>query len=145
MPRKHLFAFLAATSLAGIFLYFRWSTAIRQPLDFSHATHVRKNISCDSCHSIRTSENLPPPSLCLDCHKTMHTGSGVRWVRIYRVAPDILFTHAKHTDVSCAVCHPAMTSARRWIHETRYKMDFCMDCHAQEGAKNECGTCHKNR
>ena len=144
MRRKFHIAVLAAASVAAMLVYFRWSSAIRQPLDFSHAAHVRQNIRCESCHAVQTSETLPAASQCVQCHKGMNFPTEVRWIHVYRVAPYIIFAHAKHTGFSCATCHKAMTSAKRWVHESRFKMDFCMDCHAKSRAKNECGTCHKH-
>jgi len=129
--------------LTGGFFYFRWSSAIRQPLQFSHRQHVLQNISCARCHQV--TDTLPEISTCAPCHPDMATVKSVSWQKVYRVAPDIIFSHKEHTEFSCATCHQQMTSAKRWIHERRFPMDFCMECHAQRGAKNECRTCHQNR
>jgi hypothetical protein len=125
------------------FLYFRWSSAIRQPLEFSHRQHVLQKIPCSTCH--KTVETLPEVSACVSCHPKLQIVSGTAWQKVYRITPDIIFSHQNHTDFPCSSCHKAMTSAYRWVHETRFSMAFCMDCHAQKGAKNECKTCHTNR
>lgn len=130
--------------ITGLVFYSWWSSGIRQPLGFSHAQHVRENLSCSSCHA-GSGEPYPLTDRCAGCHKGMMIPVDVRWVRVYRTAPDIIYTHAKHTSVQCAVCHQAMSSAKRVVHETRFSMKSCMDCHRERNAANECRTCHKNR
>jgi hypothetical protein len=129
--------------LVGAFFYFRWSSRIVQPLEFSHRQHVLQNIACSRCHQV--SDTLPQVTTCAPCHPDLTSSKSVSWQKVYRVTPDIIFSHQQHTEFSCATCHRQMTSAKRWIHESRFSMDFCMDCHAQKAARNECGTCHKNR
>ena len=129
--------------LSAYFFYFRWSSAIQQPLEFSHRQHVLQKIECSTCH--KSVETLPETSTCISCHPKFQLGKEITWIKVYRIAPDILFSHQKHTDFSCATCHQAMTSAYRWVHESRFPMDSCMQCHAQKRAENECKTCHKNR
>ena len=143
MKQKRWIGGLIGIFLVSGYFYFRWSSAIRQPLDFSHAKHVRQNIPCSSCH--KTTDSLPDVFSCISCHPNYSLPNAVAWQRVYRIAPDIIFSHQQHSEFLCSNCHQSMTSGRRWIHETRFPMDFCMKCHAQERAKNECGTCHKNR
>ena len=131
--------------LAGFLIYFRWSSAIRQPLEFSHSSHVKQGIQCSVCHSEQSSDQLPPGTSCTGCHKDRSFPVDVSWIRVYRVAPDIIFSHNAHASFPCAACHEQMTAGKRWIHETRFKMDSCTQCHEQKGAQNECRTCHKNR
>jgi hypothetical protein len=125
----------------GVFVYFRWSSAIRQPLQFSHTQHVKVGIPCSKCHL--TPDTIPVTNECKDCHQDKSFPPRVEWIQVYRVAPDILFSHAKHTGVACSTCHEQFTAPDRWIHESRFKMSFCMDCHADTRAPNECRTCHK--
>ena len=135
-----LISFLAIIVLV---IYFRWSSAIRQPLQFSHSQHVKEGIPCARCHV--TADSIPATVLCKECHAQKTFPARVDWIKVYRVAPDILFTHAKHTDIPCSTCHEKFTAADRWIHESRFKMSFCMDCHADTRAPNECRTCHRNK
>lgn|SRR3990172_12983026 len=145
MKRQFLITGIALLLIAGYMVYFRWSSAIRQPLQFNHSKHVKQRISCETCHANPLDESLPTTSKCLSCHKSMSLPGTVQWIPIYRIAPDIIFSHAKHMDMSCEICHKEMTSAKRWIHETRFKMDFCMECHDRMSAENKCSTCHRNR
>src|SRR5262249_7125128 len=143
--RKWIIALAVSLVLIGYIAYFRWSSFIRQPYGFSHARHVQQGISCQKCHPVDALDSRPAGTLCKNCHQDIHVLSQVRWIPVYRLAPDIIFSHQGHQKVECTLCHPEMTSPRRWVLETHYTMKFCMDCHALQGAKNECGTCHKNR
>lgn len=129
--------------LVGGFFYFRWSSQIRQPLQFAHGQHVKQQIPCASCH--KSADILPAVNTCVPCHPNITATQTVQWIHVYRVAPDIIFAHDKHADISCATCHSQMIMPRRWIHESRFSMDFCVKCHAGRNAPNECRTCHKNR
>lgn len=142
MSRKRI-AIIATVFIIVFLVYFRWSSAIRQPLEFSHAQHVQQDIPCTKCHA--TPDSLPAAAECKACHAQMNFPPRIAWIKVYRVAPDIIFSHAKHTEVPCSTCHEKFTSADRWIHESRFKMSFCMDCHEDTRAPNECKTCHLNK
>lgn len=131
--------------LVGMFFYFRWSSAIRQPLNFSHSQHVRASIDCATCHKQAQLDSLPEVALCKTCHNNLTFPQNVQWVRVYRVAPDIIFSHAHHSQDSCKICHESLANGQRWIHESRFTMDFCMKCHEQRHANNACGACHTHR
>jgi len=133
----------SAIAAALFFAYSWWSSAIVQPINFSHAQHVKKQIACATCHV--NTDTLPASIDCLSCHSGMKAPPEVQWIRVYRVAPDIIFGHAKHTQIPCAECHKQMTAAGRWIHEKRFKMSTCMNCHDEMKASNDCRTCHRNR
>lgn len=145
MRKGPLIALTVFAALAGMFFYFRWSSAIRQPLNFSHSQHVRSNIDCATCHESSSLDATPDVSLCSSCHKDLTFPQKAQWMRVYRVAPDIIFSHSKHLDDACAACHKSEVAGRRWVHESRFTMDFCMKCHEQRRANNTCGACHKNR
>ena len=136
---------MIAAFLLITFVYFRWSSAIRQPLEFSHAQHVKKQIVCSTCHVSAQLEQLPAALECRECHADKSFPAEVQWIRVYRIAPDIIFRHANHSSVPCSTCHEEFTEADRWIHESRFKMSFCMDCHEERRAPNECRTCHTNK
>jgi hypothetical protein len=137
---------LAAAILAAVvafITYFRWSSAIRQPLMFSHARHVKAGKPCEACH--KNLESLPGTDICRKCHTRKSFPAEVQWIPVYRIAPDVKFHHAGHARVPCAKCHEEFTSARKWIHESRFDMPFCTKCHEQTGASTKCRMCHRNR
>lgn len=134
---------LVIAGLTASFLYLRWSFRIQQPRNFSHSQHVKAVISCKECHQDLAS--LPGTSLCRRCHAGNQAPVSVQWIRVYRIAPDIIFSHEKHTDVQCETCHAQMTAAAAWIREYRFPMNFCMKCHSARNVSNECHTCHMNK
>lgn len=136
-------AILVIAATGGIY-YAWWSSAVRQPAGFVHSQHVAQNIDCATCHG-DSGEYFPQVDRCAGCHNGMKVPADVRWQRVYRIAPDVIFSHERHKDVACAECHPEMTSAKKVVHEYRYPMEFCMNCHAQRGAQNACAACHRNR
>lgn len=131
-------------TLTGLIYYWWWSSRVQEPLGFSHAQHLRQQIECSNCHS-GTGEPYPSNERCAVCHQGMNVPADVRWVKVYRTAPDIIFDHPKHAAVNCSVCHEAMATPKRVVHETRFAMEFCVNCHKQQNADNQCATCHRNR
>ena len=144
MKRNLLIAIAIVAGLAAFVVYFRWSSAIHQPLNFSHFQHVGSQIPCATCHPPAELDSLPKTTTCAGCHGDKQFPAQVQWIRVYRVAPDIIFSHAQHLQDDCTTCHKEIL-ARRWVHESRFTMDFCMKCHEQRRADNSCRACHKNR
>ena len=73
-------------------------------------------------------------------------GEDLPWQRVYGFFEEshIRFNHAPHirAGVNCETCHgdlAQMTVAERVVD---HKMGFCINCHKQKGASNECITCH---
>src|SRR5262245_43814651 len=99
MPKAILIVIASLILVAGMIFYFRWSSAIRQPLAFSHGEHVRVNISCGTCHTEKVPDSPPPASICVSSHTGMNPPPETQWIRVYRTAPDIIFSHLQHHDV----------------------------------------------
>jgi hypothetical protein len=73
-------------------------------------------------------------------------GVDVPWQRVYGFAPSahVRFDHAPHirAKVECSTCHgdvAKQTVAERSVDHT---MGFCVDCHRENKASNDCLTCH---
>ena len=71
--RKRLVFFLSLFILAWILPIY--GSEIKQPIDFSHKTHVKENgVSCEFCHvGARRSSSavVPPLRTCMGCHSTI--------------------------------------------------------------------------
>jgi len=93
-------AVILAAAAGGIY-YAWWSSAIKQPQGFSHAQHVAQNIDCAVCHG-SAGEYTPLNEKCDTCHQGMNLPADVHWVKVYRTAPDIIFSHVSHRSVECA-------------------------------------------
>jgi hypothetical protein len=136
----------------------------QQPLDFPHDIHAGKQIACtDYCHEAVTTgpvAGLPSVRTCMVCHTTIATdrpriqqltamrerGEDFVWQRVYGYPPasHVRFNHAPHirAKVECSTCHGNIaegTVARRNVDLT---MGFCVNCHTERKASNDCLTCH---
>jgi hypothetical protein len=68
------------------------------------------------------------------------------WQRVYGYAKEahVRFDHAPHirAKVECSTCHgdiAQQTVAQRNVNMT---MGFCVNCHTERKASNDCLTCH---
>jgi len=70
----------------------------------------------------------------------------IPWQRVYGfpAISHVRFNHAPHirNKVDCSTCHgdiPHMATAQRVVSHT---MGFCVQCHIEKKAPNDCMTCH---
>ncbi len=136
---------------------------VEQPFDFSHQIHLSKGAVCTDCHTgVETGPRagLPSVSTCMICHSQIATerpliqqltklqeqGLDLNWRRVYDYRPQahVRFDHAPHirAKVECSTCHgnqAEQTVARRAVDMT---MSFCVNCHKEKQASNDCLTCH---
>jgi len=135
-----------------------------QPLPYTHRAHIElAGLDCVDCHNgVETGPvaHIPSVALCMDCHEFIATESPAiqiltayyerneepPWQRVYgwNEEAHVRFNHAPHirAGVECAVCHgnvAQMTVAERVVDHT---MGFCINCHEQEQASNDCLVCH---
>ena len=137
----------------------------QQPIDFPHKIHTDDiGVDCYTCHTgAKTGPRagIPSVNMCISCHEdigdandsriqavraTFKKGEDIPWQRVYGFQAEyhVRFNHAPHirANVDCSMCHgdlTQMTVAQRVVDHT---MGFCIDCHKQKGASNDCLTCH---
>jgi hypothetical protein len=136
----------------------------RQPMDFPHDVHVANGLTCtSSCHIGGTRSpvaGLPSVRTCMSCHRKIAAdrppiqqmaamakqGRDFEWQRVYGYPAQshVRFNHAPHirAKVECATCHgdiARQTVAQRTVDLT---MGFCVTCHREHNASNDCLTCH---
>ena len=136
---------------------------VAQPFDFSHQIHLSKGAVCTDCHTgveQGPRAGLPNVNTCMICHSQIATdrplikqltemqakGLDLAWNRVYDYQPQahVRFNHAPHirAKVECSTCHgnqAEQTVARRAVN---MNMAFCVNCHKQKQASNDCLTCH---
>ncbi len=131
-----------------------------QPIPFDHQLHARNRIACTDCHpGAETKERagLPGRDDCMLCHQAIATdssvvqslaklpqGSKISWVRAYRVADFVFFSHLSHAAarVECETCHGPVATRSVLSQEVSTNMVACMNCHSDREASNECFLCH---
>lgn len=135
-----------------------------QPIEFPHKTHVAKGIKCtEYCHEAVTKgprAGLPSLNTCMACHTQFATdrplikqitaiadkGEDLQWQRVYGYTPQshVRFNHAPHirANVECSTCHGDIAGGTVATRNVDLNMGFCVSCHRQKNAPNECVTCH---
>lgn len=138
-------------------------TEVAQPFPFSHQIHLSNGAICTDCHTAVEQgprASLPGINTCMTCHSQIATdrpliqqitdmqakGLDLNWNRVYSYLPasHVRFDHAPHirAKVDCSTCHgnqAEQTVARRAVN---MNMNFCVSCHQQRQASNDCLTCH---
>jgi len=136
----------------------------QQPIEFPHNIHVGKDIKCtEYCHESVTKgprAGLPSLNTCMICHMAIATdkpriqtitamsdkGQDIQWQRVYGYpAPaHVRFNHAPHirANVECSTCHGDVGKGTVATRNVDLDMGFCVTCHRQKNAPNECVTCH---
>lgn len=133
-----------------------------QPIPFSHKVHAGdKQIDCFFCHATvdRSAEaGMPEMSTCMLCHehvapwlppvfeerqKTAEL-EVIEWIRVIDLPDFAHFNHAMHLQagVDCGVCHGNVKSMDRITMPHALDMGFCVDCHRENGASDDCFVCH---
>ena len=135
-----------------------------QPIEFPHRTHIEKGAKCtEYCHEAVTKgpiAGLPSVNACMVCHTMFATdrplikqitamqekGLDLQWQRVYRYAPQahVRFNHAPHirAGVECSTCHGDIAHQTVAQRNVDLHMGFCVNCHREKHAPNECVTCH---
>jgi hypothetical protein len=143
--------------------FFAIRPAAIQPIPFPHKTHIAKKAVCADCHESADKgpiAGIPSVKTCMICHSQIATdkplikqvtgyadkGLEIPWQRVYGFTREahVRFNHAPHirASVDCKTCHgdlAAMTVAERAVN---HSMGFCVNCHKQKNASNDCLTCH---
>jgi hypothetical protein len=137
---------------------------VAQPIAFNHRIHA-EILECETCHEKAMTgahSGLPGLSTCLQCHEDPVTeapeelkiaelaGAGAEQVfsKLFHLPDNVFYTHRRHTGIAgleCATCHGtiAETTAPPAAPLIRITMDFCIDCHHESGASEECTDCHR--
>ena len=151
--------------LGFLLLFYRppgYALGPKQPISFSHRVHAGiKEIQCEFCHSYvnrSAHPGIPPVEKCLYCHNyviTHHpeirkehhyfdTKTSTPWVKANYIPEHVFFKHERHIkkQIQCAECHGDVASMDR-IKGTKFKMQFCVDCHTIKQANLDCWLgCH---
>jgi hypothetical protein len=136
-----------------------------QPIDFPHNIHIEKELTCtDYCHESVVNgpvAGLPSVTTCMICHESIATdrpriidisqnyaakGIDLPWQRVYGFsqAAHVKFNHAPHirAQVDCATCHGDVAKGTVATRAVDHTMGFCVNCHKEKQAPNDCLTCH---
>jgi len=137
-----------------------------------HAGNLQgqSNMDCQYCHfsaERSVDAGIPPMSLCMGCHQVIPGANNpqevdklkqywenqqpIPWVRIYKISDHAHFPHMRHVSANgaglqCQQCHGEVQAMqvlnRRDPLWGGANMGWCVDCHRQEGASDDCAVCH---
>lgn len=135
-----------------------------QPLEFPHDVHIKQGLTCtDYCHEGATKSavaGLPSIKTCMICHAAIATdrpriqqlaaleakGLDLAWQRVYGYTAEahVRFDHAPHVraKVDCSTCHGPIAQQTVAQRNVDLNMGFCVNCHTERKASNDCLTCH---
>jgi Cytochrome c7 and related cytochrome c/Class III cytochrome C family len=135
----------------------------QQPIPFPHKTHIAKKVECVDCHETVEKgpvAGIPSVKTCMICHSQIATdhalikqvtsyadkGIEIPWQRVYGFTHEahVRFNHAPHirASVACATCHGDVANQTVAERVVDHNMGFCVNCHKQKNAPNDCLTCH---
>jgi hypothetical protein len=135
-----------------------------QPIAFPHNKHIEKGLTCtEYCHESATKgpvAGLPSVKTCMICHDAIAAdrplvqqvanyqkeGLDIPWQRVYGYPREahVRFNHAPHlrANVECSTCHGRVELQTVAERNVDLNMGFCVNCHRQKNASNDCLTCH---
>lgn len=134
-----------------------------QPFAYSHRIHLAQDLACVDCHQgVETGPRagIPGISTCMTCHAAIATdkplvksmaemqakGLDFAWQRVYDYPREahVRFEHQPHitAKVECSTCHGDMRQQEVATRQVNMDMGFCVNCHTQKQASNDCLTCH---
>lgn len=137
-----------------------------QPIHFMHTVHVgMDSIPCAYCHfssNVSEEAGIPPVGTCMGCHRFVQGSTDefkteilkvlefaadstpIPWNRVHSVPAFVQFTHRPHVraGVACAECHGDVAEMEQVTRVAPMTMGWCVDCHRQREAPDDCATCH---
>ena len=139
---------------------------VPQPVAFNHKKHTQElELNCEFCHEyVRTSAHsgLPDVATCSVCHQVRQgtsteaakvteliaEGDRLQFNKLFRLPPHVFYTHRRHVGIAeleCDNCHGAIADTERPPDRPlmRITMEFCMDCHREQGQTLDCNACHR--
>lgn len=165
--------FLGVLLGAGLLTTHRSNTAVIQPIAFSHRKHVmEQGLVCKNCHlgaSTQIYAGIPQTDTCVNCHvillrikpaklvgkpelaklkQYIVSSQGIPWHQVYTEPGYIFFSHRRHVAVAkleCAKCHGdiAHLNAPPTRVLVTQSMNWCVSCHQQRHASQDCISCHR--
>lgn len=157
---------LLLVALIGITAVITGSDAVPQPVAFNHRKHTEDlGLNCEFCH-VRVREGahagLPDAQTCVLCHQAkqgtsaeaarvtslLEEGDPLSFNKLFRLESHVFYTHRRHVGIAelgCENCHGAIAKTERPPARAlvRIDMDFCLDCHRDQGQTLDCNACHR--
>ena len=147
--------------------FFGVRAAAQQPIPFPHKTHIEEGdaqVHGDCHESVEKGPvaGIPSVKTCMICHEPIATdrplikqitttttekGIDMPWQRVYGFTPRsarALQPRAAHPRQASTARPATATSRKQTVAERNvdHTMGFCVNCHREKKASNDCLTCH---
>ena len=115
--------------------------------------------TCVGCHQwIKKGESPGSAEEIAKIFEYKERGESIPWIRIHNLPEHVQFKHMRHVaaGVECQTCHGPVQEMNRvymtpdtvlrphslWLPAAKLEMGWCMDCHLERGASDDCASCH---
>lgn len=146
---------------------------IQQHIAFNHRLHIEDAaLECTDCHAnvmAGPRAGFPPQAFCVDCHdpeylseqeiaelrprlatltKHLQGVETIRWKQVHKLPEHVTFSHARHVKqagLDCVLCHGDLARLESPPPRPAFRlnMNWCLDCHRQRQATDDCRACHQ--
>lgn len=136
--------------------------APKQPVPYSHKTHLALGLQCQACHTNPEPGNemtFPATGTCKSCHNSedkdkpdlitlaglLNSDQPIPWERVYKITPGVTWSHRVHLQagMQCVMCHGDVSQFDAMAETTAVTaMASCISCHKAHNASNACQSCH---
>lgn len=123
-----------------------------------HATVPAVSV-CMGCHQwVKEGSSPGSAEEIAKIQKHYSEGESIPWIRIHSLPEHVQFKHFRHVKagVECQTCHGPVESMNRvwlvpdtvlrpssaYLPAAKLEMGWCMDCHLERGASDDCAACH---
>ncbi|MCE9500641.1 MAG: cytochrome c family protein [Leptospira sp.] len=134
-----------------------------QPIPFNHKIHAGDNkMDCRYCHTTvdkSAHAGIPPTATCMNCHamvanktpdvvwltKQFTDNKPIEWIKVHDQPDFVYFNHSRHISrgVDCSHCHGNVAEMVKVKQVESLNMGYCVNCHRENNAPNDCSTCHR--
>lgn len=129
------------------------------PAERGQSATVPPVSTCLGCHNfVKTGRAEGSAEEIAKIHEYAAKGESIPWIRIHHLPDYVQFKHMRHVNagVQCQECHgdvqdmkrvylvPQMQITKRSLFTPSQKLEmgWCMECHLQRGAPDDCAACH---
>lgn len=114
---------------------------------------------CMGCHQfVKEGSSVGSADEIQKIHDYFNRGESIPWLRIHNLPEHVQFKHFRHVKagIECQRCHGAVEEMNRvwlvpdtvlrpsslFLPAAKLEMGWCMDCHLERGASDDCAACH---
>ena len=123
-----------------------------------HATIPAVSV-CMGCHQwVKEGSSPGSTEEIAKLHEYYQKGESIPWLKIHNLPEHVQFKHFRHSHagIECQECHGAVEKMNRvwlvpdtvlrpssaYLPAAKLEMGWCMDCHLERGAADDCAACH---